>query len=179
MNESFIIKEFSREYLSDLVGLKKICEEEAKWVAPDCYLEEWSKVVMGIHKIDANLIKLAFMDDNLVGYCISVKDLHNYDGVVLDITWGSAYIWDLFVLKEHRSKGIGKALLNQTIEYMKSIGKDKVGLLVNYWNDPARKFFEKLDFKLWSHFLVKRIKTTEKPVISLYSNSTQRLLQWK
>jgi len=157
MTESLLIKEFSEEYLSELVVLKRICEEEAKWVPPDGYLEEWSRVIVGIYKKDANLIKLAFVGGRLVGYCISIKDLHNYEGVVLDITWDSAYIWDLFVLKEHRGKGIGKALLNQTIAYMKQIGKDKVGLLVNYWNDPARKFFEKLDFKLWSHFLVKRI----------------------
>ena len=96
------------------------------------------------------------MDEKIVGYCISVKRLHNYEGVVMDVTWNSAYIWDLFVIKQCRNMGIGTALLNDAIAYLKSIGVDKVGLLVNYWNENAKKLFEKSGFKLWSHFLIKR-----------------------
>ncbi|MGQ9507095.1 MAG: GNAT family N-acetyltransferase [Candidatus Bathycorpusculaceae bacterium] len=75
----------------------------------------------------------------------------------MDITWNSAYIWDLYVLKEYRNMGIGTALIKNTLVYLKSLGFNKVGLLVNYWNENARKLFEKLGFKLWSHFLVKRL----------------------
>lgn len=105
---------------------------------------------------DPNLVKIAAVDDKIVGYCVSVKTSHNYEGVVMDITWKSAYIWDLFVLKEYRNAGIGTALLNRAFEYLKSIGVDKVGLLVNYWNENAKLLFEKLGFKRWSCFLVKR-----------------------
>jgi len=75
----------------------------------------------------------------------------------MDVTWKSAYIWDLFVLKEYRNMGIGTALLNDAVAYLKSIGTDRVGLLVNYWNENVKKLLEKLGFKLWSHFLVKRL----------------------
>jgi GNAT superfamily N-acetyltransferase len=73
------------------------------------------------------------------------------------VTWRSAYIWDIFVLKTHRRRGIGEALLNETITYLKSIGKDKVGLLVNYRNNIAKRFSEHRGFKPWSRFLIKNI----------------------
>ena len=152
----FKIKSFTREQFSELEKLKKICEIETGWDPPQEYLEEWVKAVLGIYHQDPNLMKIAVMDEKIVGYCISVKRLHNYEGVVMDVTWNSAYIWELFVLKQCRNMGIGTALLNDAIAYLKSIGVDKVGLLVNYWNENAKKLFEKLGFKLGSHFLVKR-----------------------
>jgi len=118
-------------------------------------LDEWVKAVIGIYRQDPNLVKVALTDERIVGYCISVKRLHNYEGVVMDVTWKSAYVWDLFVLKEHRNIGIGTALLDDAIVYLKSIGFDKVGLLANYWNKNAKRLVEKLSFKLWSYFLVK------------------------
>jgi len=153
----YVIVNFKEELLSKLIGLKKTCERESGWEPPSGYVEEFSKIVLGICRKDANLVKVALVDDKLVGYCISVKDLHSYEGVVFDVTWRSAYIWDFFVLKTHRKRGIGEALLNETITYLKSIGKDKVGLLVNYRNNIAKRFFENRGFKLWSRFLVKSI----------------------
>jgi hypothetical protein len=44
-------------------------------------------------------MKIAVMDKKIVGYCISVKRLHNYEGVVIDVTWNSAYIWEPIELK--------------------------------------------------------------------------------
>ncbi len=102
-------------------------------------------------------MRAALVDEKIVGYCISVKKLHNYDGVVMDVTWKSAYIWGLFVLKEYRNKGIGTALISDAMAYLKSIGFEKVGLLVNYWNENARKLFEQLGFKLCSNFVVKKL----------------------
>lgn len=152
----FEIKFFTREQVSELEKLKKICEIETGWDPPQEYLEEWVKDVLGIYHQDPNLVKIAVMDEKIVGYCISVKKLHNYEGVVMDVTWNSAYIWDLFVIKEHRNAGIGTALLNDAMAYLLFIGTEKVGLLVNYWNENAKKLFEKLGFKLWSYYLVKR-----------------------
>jgi len=153
----FKIELFMIEQISELEDLKRLCETEMGWDPPQEYLDEWVKVVRGICHQDPNLVKIALIEEKIVGYCISVKKLHNYDGVVMDVTWKSAYIWDLFVLKEYRNMGVGTALLSDSIVYLKSIGAEKVGLLVNYWNENARKLFEKLGFKLWSHFLVKRL----------------------
>jgi ribosomal protein S18 acetylase RimI-like enzyme len=149
------IEPLREKQIPELQELKRLCEIESGWTPPKEYLEEWVKVVMGIHNQDPCLAKVALVDGKIVGYCISVKKLHSYDGVVLDITWNSAYIWDLFVLKEQRNKGVGTALINDATAYLKSIGVDKVGVLVNYWNDHAKRLFEKFGFKLWSYFLVK------------------------
>jgi ribosomal protein S18 acetylase RimI-like enzyme len=152
----FKIKSFTRKQVSGLEKLQKMFEIEMGWDPPKEYLQEWVKAVLGIHQQDPNLTKIAVIDEKIVGYCISVKSLHNYEGVVMDVTWNSAYIWDLFVLKECRNMGIGTALLDDAIAYFKSIGVDKVGLLVNYRNENAKKLFEKLGFKLLNYYLVKR-----------------------
>jgi len=152
----FKIESFTREQASELEKLQKMWEMEMGWDPPKEYLEEWVKAVLGIHRQDPNLTKIAVMDEEIVGYCISVKRLHNYEGVVMDVAWNSGYIWDLFVLKECRNMGIGTALLDDAIAYFKSIGVDKVGLLVHYGNENAKKLYEKMGFKLFSYYLVKR-----------------------
>lgn len=153
----FKIESLKKEQISELKRLQQLCEIESGWNPPQEYLEEWVKTVLGIRNHDPLLVKVALIDEKIVGYCISVKKLHNYDGVVMDVTWKSAYIWALFVLKEYRNMGIGTALINDAVAYLKSTGVDKVGLLVNYWNENAKRLFEKMGFKLWSHFLIKRL----------------------
>jgi len=153
----FKIESLKKEQISELKELQRLCEIESGWNPPQEYLDEWVKIVLGIHHHDPLLVKVALIGEEVVGYCISVKKLHSYDGVVMDVTWKSAYIWDLFVLKKNRNMGIGTALINDAVAYLKSIGVDKVGLLVNYWNENAKKLFEKLGFKLWGHFLMKSL----------------------
>jgi len=153
----FKIESLKKEQICELRELQQLCEIESGWNPPQEYIEEWVKIVLGICNHDPLLVKVALIDEKVVGYCISVKRLHSYDGVVMDVTWKSAYIWDLFVLKKYRNMGIGTALINDAVAYLKSLGVDKVGLLVNYWNENAKKLFEKLGFKLCSHFLVKRL----------------------
>jgi ribosomal protein S18 acetylase RimI-like enzyme len=134
-----------------------LCEKESGWEPPEEYLDEWVNTVLGVSRHDPNLVKIALVNNKIVGYCISVNRLHNYEGVVMDITWKNAYIWDLYVIKEYRNMGVGTTLLESTLAYLKAIGVEKVGLLVNYWNENAKRFFEKLGFRLWSYFMVKRL----------------------
>ncbi|MEM2250202.1 MAG: GNAT family N-acetyltransferase [Candidatus Bathyarchaeia archaeon] len=148
---------FTEEQIQELRTLKKLCDTELGWEPPQEYLDEWAKAVLGISHHDKNLVKTACINGKIIGYCVAVKKLHNYEGVVMDITWKTAYIWDLYVAKEYRNIGVGTALLENAIAYLKSIGVEKVGLLVNYWNENAKKLFEKLGFKLWSYFMVKRL----------------------
>jgi ribosomal protein S18 acetylase RimI-like enzyme len=148
---------FSQNQITDLREMHKLCEQELGWEPPQEYLDEWVKTVLGISRHDPNLVKTALVNNKIVGYCISVKRLHNYEGVVMDVTWKTAYIWDLYVIKEYRNMGVGTTLLENTMVYLKSIGVEKVGLLVNYWNENAKKLFEKIGFRLWSYFMVKRL----------------------
>jgi len=153
----FKIESLTERQISELKELQQLCELELGWTPPQEYLEEWVKIVLGLCNQDRCLVRAALVDEKVVGYCISVKTLHNYDGVVMDVTWKSAYIWDLFVLKEYRNKGIGTALISDAMAYLKTIGFEKVGLLVNYRNENAKKLFEQLGFKLYSNFVVKKL----------------------
>jgi len=153
----FQISSLPEERIVELAVLKKQCEIEMGWDPPQNYLDEWVKAVLGIRQQDLNLVKVAIVDGKVAGCCILVKQLHNYEGVVMDITWNSTYIWDLFVSKEQRNRGIGTKLLNDAIEYSKLIGCDKTGLLVKYQNERAKRLFEKAGFKLFSHYLIRRL----------------------
>jgi len=155
------IRNLEEADLPAILNLKKAYELELGWKPPDGYFDEFLKILQGIRKGDPGLIKVAVVKDKIVGYCISVSNLHCYDGVVLDITMDSAYIWELFVLREYRGKGIGRRILEETLKHLESIGKRNVFLIVNYWNDRGRKFFEKMGFRFWGYFLIKRLVQNE------------------
>ena len=157
MTEKFQISTLSKDRNKELEALKKQCEKELGWEPPQEYLDEWTRALKGLRQQDPNLVKVAVVNGSIVGYCVLVKKLHNYEGVVMDITWNTTYIWDLFVSNEQRNKGIGTRLLEDAIAYSKSIGCDKTALLVNYQNDKAKKLYEKMGFKLWCYFLTKKL----------------------
>lgn len=151
----FKIEPATEKQVYELKKLKRLCEIESGWSPPQEYLDEWTRTVLGVHNQDSYLLKVALMDKKIVGYCISVRKLHNYNGVVMDVTWKSAYIRDIFVLEEYRNMGIGKALINDAVAYLKSIGVNKIVLIVNYWNENVKKLFGKLGFKLWGYLPLK------------------------
>ena len=154
---SFIVRDSTEEDLTKFVDMKRISEQELDWEPPETYLEEFSKIVQGIRKRDKSLVKVAEADGKLVGYCIAVKDLHSYDGVVFDITMDSAYLWELYVPKQLHRKGIGTRLLEETIHHLKSIGKTRCYLSENYWNEEGRAFWGKKGFTLRGYLLEKRL----------------------
>lgn len=157
MEQEFQIQTPNTTQIKELVSLKTLFERESGWDPPDEYLEEWIRAVTGIHRKDPNLLRIALVDEKIVGYCISVKRLHSYEGVVMDITWKNAYIWEVYIAKEYREKGIGKAMINETMDYLKSMGVEKVCLIVNLWNETASNFFKKMGFESWGHLLLKRL----------------------
>ncbi|MBU0467007.1 MAG: GNAT family N-acetyltransferase [Nanoarchaeota archaeon] len=54
---------------------------------------------------------------------------------------------DLFVLGEYRKKGIGKALINKTLDLSKSKGIKIVSLSVSSSNLPTLKLYKRFGFK--------------------------------
>lgn len=61
---------------------------------------------------------------------------------------GEFYIDCISVLKEFRRQGVGSCLINTMIEKAKSIGKDKIGLLVDIDNTNALELYRKLGFEI-------------------------------
>ena len=163
------MRDATKEDLAKLVNMKRISEQELDWEPPEEYLKEFSKIVQGIRKRDKSLVKVAEANGELVGYCIAVKDLHSYDGVVLDITMDSAYLWELYVPRQLHRKGIGTKLLEEAIQHLKSIGKTRCYLSENYWNEEGKAFWKKKGFTLRGYLLEKQLRSSNR--------STQRKLK--
>jgi len=53
------------------------------------------------------------------------------------------YIEDIFVLEEHRRKGIGTKLFEFCVKLANDRGCGRIEFCVLIWNDPAIKFYEK------------------------------------
>lgn len=60
-------------------------------------------------------------------------------------TW--AAVEDIYVTHEHRSRGIGRTLVDACSEWARDKGADGVSLQVAAGNERARKFYETLDFR--------------------------------
>lgn len=51
---------------------------------------------------------------------------------------------DLYVKESHRSKGVGKLILETVLQHCRESGCNRLEFVVFEWN-PARKFYEKLN----------------------------------
>lgn len=65
------------------------------------------------------------------------------------------YIYDIFVKKEFRGKGIGKTLLNKAQSYCKKVGFSRILLMVSVENENAAGLYKKLGFKAESMYMGK------------------------
>lgn len=78
-------------------------------------------------------------DDNgkVVAYTIFCFAYYTWTGKAL-------YMDDLYVMQDHRSGGIGRALINKVIEYAKAHNCNTLRWQVSNWNQPAIEFYKKL-----------------------------------
>jgi len=58
------------------------------------------------------------------------------------------YLDDVIVTEKHRSKGIGRLLINSVFTFAKQHGANQVRWHVLDWNTPAVAFYQKLGMKL-------------------------------
>lgn len=59
-------------------------------------------------------------------------------------------IWGVYVSREHRAKGIGRALLEELVRQLRSQpGLEQVALGVSAGNIPARRLYEALGFEVY------------------------------
>jgi ribosomal protein S18 acetylase RimI-like enzyme len=74
---------------------------------------------------------------------------------------GMARIWvlnDLYVRREHRRRGVGRALVTATIEIAKNAGAAAVSLATEETNTVAQPLYESLGFKRDTAFRHYRLK---------------------
>lgn len=101
---------------------------------------------------DAELVKILGDDDtpvfvasdengNILGYAFCVMICHADDNILTDIK--TLYIDDLCVDENIRGQHIGQSLYEYVLDFAKSSGCYNVTLNVWYFNENARKFYEK------------------------------------
>jgi RimJ/RimL family protein N-acetyltransferase len=78
-------------------------------------------------------------DGALVGRLSLARDPHTASRHVADL--------GLMVAVNHRRRGIGRALLDQAVEWARDAGVRKLELHVFPWNEPAIKLYEQFGFE--------------------------------
>ena len=69
------------------------------------------------------------------------------------------YLEDIFVLEEHRGRGIGQALFQKCVDEAKSRGCGRMEWAVLTWNKNAIKFYEKLGARRMTEWYTYRLNS--------------------
>ena len=97
---------------------------------------------MRMYDVSCNDIKIAYLNNQPVGYVYMIKD----------------EIAGIGVVKEYRRKDVGSALLLEGLKHLRSKEQKEVTTGVNAENKPAVNFFKKHDFKDWKKIIFMKHK---------------------
>jgi GNAT superfamily N-acetyltransferase len=96
-----------------------------------------------LHEINegAGAVLVAQLGDEVVGVCqlIVFRHIHRRGGLCAEIE-------SMHVQAEHRSAGVGTALMGEAIEQARALGCYRVQLTSNRARDDAHRFYERLGF---------------------------------
>ena len=100
---------------------------------PEHERKEWAQVADDVRlAIDAHVTLLAERDGAVVGFLLGRSKSERI-----------GYVSDLYVLPEHRARGIARELLNEAVG---ALGREVVTLDVDVTNTGARSFYRRLGF---------------------------------
>ncbi len=104
----------------------------------------WTAFVAGIIKRDPSQVLVAVNDEGeIVGYVLYIKK----PASAIKRRFRCAVIYDLYVVPEHRRKGVGSALLEKALNLLEEEGAECVELSVWVGNEAARRLYEKFGFE--------------------------------
>jgi RimJ/RimL family protein N-acetyltransferase len=87
-------------------------------------------------------------EENIIGYCkigINHTYIHDFDKIV-HLPQGVAFIYDTFVLPEHRGKNVALYAIIKTIHYLKEKRFHTVWCHIEEWNRASLKLYQKAGF---------------------------------
>ncbi|WP_340073508.1 GNAT family N-acetyltransferase [Leptobacterium sp. I13] len=90
-----------------------------------------------------NTIYLVAEENGMVMGCAGIAKLDNYEGNVCELQ-------KMYILKEGRSKGIGKKLMEECLAYAKDFGYDACYIETMPNMDVAQKMYKKYGFEYLS-----------------------------
>lgn len=98
---------------------------------------------------------LAKFKDNYIGYVIYFMSYSSF------LALPSLYLEDIFVLKEHRNKGVGQKLFNFCVKKAKEKKCGRIEWHVLDWNKLGLKFYKKINAQHMSEWHYYRLKNDE------------------
>jgi len=108
-------------------------------------LEEWL-----FNKKSATVI-FAILDGKEVGFALYFTNFSTFLGKA------GLYLEDLFVVPEHRGKGIGKALLKELAKIAVDFGYGRMEWICLDWNQPSIDFYKSLDAEAIDEWTIYRL----------------------
>lgn len=91
---------------------------------------------------------MAEMAGETIGYVCCYAG-HDDDMMIHEETRPHGYVSDIFVAPEHRSRGVGAALLSAAEDYLAGLGFRRVRLSVMAANVTARAVYEKCGYRAY------------------------------
>jgi len=135
--------ELWKEFMKDADSLDRPIPTHAENV------RRWKEFVTKLIDDDPRQIQIADEDGVLVGYLACQKTVTS----PLDMGYKWSYISDIYVRPTHRRRGIGRRLLQTTLEYLKSVGSEHIRLAVWDENEEAIRLYRELGFRDHMHIL--------------------------
>ena len=130
------------QFIRELASYENMLDEV---VATEDLLQEWI-----FEKKKAEVI-LAVKDNKSVGFALFFHNFSTFLGRA------GIYLEDLFVEPEHRSKGIGKALLQRLAQITMERGCGRLEWACLDWNKPSIDFYLSLDATPMDQWTVYRL----------------------
>jgi len=118
-------------YANELKESGMVPEDKALFVAKDTF----ANILPEGLNTKGNFLYNAFDQDTLIGfiwYCMRTPEL--------------AFIYDFFILEDHRKKGFGKQVMKACEEDAKTNGAKAIGLHVFGHNKAARALYESIGY---------------------------------
>lgn len=100
-------------------------------------------------RIEAYLLRQE--DGGAAGYAIVLETYSSF------LALPTLYLEDIFVLEEHRGKGLGSTLFDFIVDLARSRGCGRIDWQVLDWNTPAREFYERKGAECMDQWLLCRI----------------------
>lgn len=98
-----------------------------------------------ISQLDKPDVAVLVADDNgdVIGYSYAAVEGYDY----MSLRGPAGVVHDVIVEPEYRGRGVGRVLLEATLELLKSRGVPRVVLTTAEQNEPAHRLFESVGFR--------------------------------
>ena len=108
--------------------------------------EEWTEHMLGLfEKLSERESDEIFVAENKNHVFLGYQWVGEGNNMITGKKCG--YVYDIFVRKEFRGKGIGKTLLEKAESFSREKGYSRIRLMVSASNEVATKLYDKMAFK--------------------------------